>query len=181
MHELNTFSWCGLCMINSIVAATLWFYIYIQYLIASVNKKNSEFGGNFDVDISLRHGKFRQDGLQQEPFEGVWALPSKILSKWVASVQLTWHILDKVFKACRRLFCISFSAISAWKILGARRMTVNWCCVHSSMQSRCESTCPQRPHLAVTAHVLENSAEFLARLRPCLTQSNIIRARLAAV
>jgi hypothetical protein len=46
--------------------------LVILHLMVSVNKRSSEFGANFDVDISLRHGEFRRGGLQQEPFESVW-------------------------------------------------------------------------------------------------------------
>jgi hypothetical protein len=61
-----------LCIIDRMVVATLPFYIDVQHLMVSANKRSSEFGDKFDVHISPRHDKFRRDGLQQEPFEGVW-------------------------------------------------------------------------------------------------------------
>jgi hypothetical protein len=103
-------------------------------------------------------------------------MPSQIIFQWVVSVQIAWHTCWlKCLKYVKWYFFICLSAISV------SRMEVNWWSVYSSIQWRCESTCPQRTHFAVAARFSGDSAEFLARLRFCPTQSNITSSHLATV
>jgi hypothetical protein len=85
------------------------------------------YGGNFDVDILFRYGEFRRGGLQQGPFKEIWTPDAQPDSFQVSGINSTCvaYLFDKCLKHVQGYFCISLSAISAYKILAVQRILVN--------------------------------------------------------
>ena len=51
-------------MVKGVMDIALGFDVDVHHLVVGVDEGGSQFGSNFDVVVSLRHGKCRGGGLQ---------------------------------------------------------------------------------------------------------------------